>query len=180
MNYINILDFKLYNIIHPCLYFITFTFLITFKLCLGHIRISCRRWNTTVGLNCSLNSPFAAPVVIMVDLWIVYNIRFFVDLSSHGVTYEIQVGCLSVNLGDFYMQISAAIIEKSNLFNIVKRMHDIFITIVFMPMFSRSVIRLNTIRKFQLVYLFPICKLATAIIANLLFQYIREYVMIMR
>ena len=36
------------------------------------------------------------------------------DLSSHGVTGEIQLGYHSDNFGDyFYMQISAAIIEKN-------------------------------------------------------------------
>ena len=39
----------------------------------------------------------------------------FVDLSPHAVTDEIQYGCHSSNLGDFYMQISAAIIEKKNV-----------------------------------------------------------------
>ena len=47
------------------------------------------------------------------------------DLSSHRVTDEIQLGCHSDNHGEFvYMQISAAIIEKSVFFKILERMHD--------------------------------------------------------
>ena len=48
------------------------------------------------------------------------------DLSSHRVTDEIQLGYHSDNLGDFFynMQISTAIIEKSILFNTVESMHD--------------------------------------------------------
>ena len=47
------------------------------------------------------------------------------DLSSHRVTAEIQLGYHSNNLGEFfYMQISTAIIEKSILFNTVESMHD--------------------------------------------------------
>ena len=69
------------------------------------------------------------------------------DLSSCGVTYEIQLNCYSDNLEDFfYMQISAAI-KKTILFNIAKSMHDTFTNIVSMVMFSRSMIRINTIRK---------------------------------
>ena len=48
------------------------------------------------------------------------------DLSSHGVTDEIQLGYHSDNLGDiFYMQINAAIIQTTILFNIVKCMHGL-------------------------------------------------------
>ena len=50
VDYINILYFTLNNTVHTYFYFITFIFLITFKLCLGHIRILYRRWNTTAGL----------------------------------------------------------------------------------------------------------------------------------
>jgi hypothetical protein len=40
------------------------------------------------------------------------------DLSSHGVTDEIQLGCHSDNIGKFLdMQINAAIIEKYVLFD---------------------------------------------------------------
>ena len=46
------------------------------------------------------------------------------DLSSHGVTDEIQLGCHSDNLGKlFFMQIIAASIQTTILFNIVKRIH---------------------------------------------------------
>jgi len=70
-----------------------------------------------------------------------------VDLSSHVVTDKIQLGCHFDNLGEFfYMQISAYIIEKSILFNIAESMHDTFIKIVSTPMFSRPIIRINTIR----------------------------------
>ena len=48
-------------------------------------------------------------------------------------------------LGHFYMQISASIIEKSILFNIVESMHDIVTKMVSNQIFSRSVIRINTI-----------------------------------
>ena len=59
------------------------------------------------------------------------------DLSSHGVTDEIQLGCHSDNLGEFFfMQISAAIIEKSVLFNTVESMHDNVTKIMSMLMFS--------------------------------------------
>ena len=45
-----------------------------------------------------------------------------VDLSSHRVTDEIQLGYHSDNLGDiFHRQIS---LKKSVLFNTVERMHD--------------------------------------------------------
>jgi len=43
------------------------------------------------------------------------------------------------------MQISASIIEKPILFNIVESMHDIVTQMVSIPMFSGSVIRINTI-----------------------------------
>ena len=47
------------------------------------------------------------------------------DLSSHGVTDEIQLGYHSLNLREhFYLQISTTIIEKSILFNTVEGMHD--------------------------------------------------------
>ena len=59
------------------------------------------------------------------------------DLSSHGVTDEIQLGYHSDNLGEiFYMQISAAIIEKSVLFNTVESMHDNVTKNMYMLMFS--------------------------------------------
>ena len=49
----------------------------------------------------------------------------------------------------FYVQISVAFIETPILFNIVKGMHD---TVTKMEsilyMFSRSIIRINSIRKF--------------------------------
>ena len=48
------------------------------------------------------------------------------DLSSHGVIDEIQLGCHSATLGEIsFMQISASIIETSIVFNIVENMHDI-------------------------------------------------------
>ena len=54
-------------------------------------------------------SPFA--VLWTYEFSIVYG--FMVDLSSHGVTDEIQLGCHSDNLGEFVMQISAAIVKTS-------------------------------------------------------------------
>ena len=45
----------------------------------------------------------------------------------------------------FYMQIIASIIETSIVFNIVERMHDTVTKMVSIPMFSRTVIRINTI-----------------------------------
>ena len=41
-------------------------------------------------------------------------------------------------------------------------------------MFSRSVVMINTIRKFYCLYLYPLCKLATAIIAKPFFFNISE------
>ena len=75
------------------------------------------------------------------------------DLSSHGVTDEIQLGCHCDNLGEFFvMQISAAIIILyiTILLNIVKSMHDTLTQMVSILRFSRSVIRTSTIRKCQL------------------------------
>ena len=70
-------------------------------------------------------------------------------------------------LGEFlYMQISAAIIETSMLFNIVKSMEDTVTKMVSVPIFSRSMIGINTIRNYKHVCLVRICKLATAIIAK--------------
>ena len=58
------------------------------------------------------------------------------DLSSHGVTDEIQLGYHSDNLGEFFlMQISTAVIEKSILFNTVESMHDNVKNIMSMLMF---------------------------------------------
>ena len=59
------------------------------------------------------------------------------DLSSHGVTDEIQLGYHSDNLGEFVMQIRASIIEIYILFNIVESMHDTATKMVSIPMFSR-------------------------------------------
>ena len=51
-----------------------------------------------------------------------------------------------ITLGNyFYMHISASIIEKSILFNIVESMHDTVTQIVSIPVFSGLVIRINTI-----------------------------------
>ena len=59
------------------------------------------------------------------------------DLSSHRVTDEIQLGYHSDNFGEFlYMQISTAIIEKSILFNTVESMHDNVTKKMCMLMFS--------------------------------------------
>ena len=69
-----------------------------------------------------------------------------VDLSSHGITYEIKLRFQSDNLENcFYMQIGASIIEKSTLFNIVKSMDDTVIKMASIPIFSRSMIRINNI-----------------------------------
>ena len=64
------------------------------------------------------------------------------------------------------MQISASIIEKSILLHVVESMHDTLTKMVSKPMFSRSEIRMNNIRNYQYIYLFRICKLASAIISN--------------
>ena len=64
------------------------------------------------------------------------------------------------------MQISAAIIEKSSLFNIVENIHDSVTKMVSIPMFSRSKISINTLRNYRHIYLFRIWKLAAAIITN--------------
>ena len=49
---------------------------------------------------------------------------------------------------NFYMQISATIIEIPVLFNIIKTMHDTVTKMVSIHMFSRSMISINTISKF--------------------------------
>ena len=45
------------------------------------------------------------------------------------------------------MQISAAILEKPILFNIIKTMHYTLTKMMTMAMLSRSVVRINAIRK---------------------------------
>ena len=51
-----------------------------------------------------------------------------------------------ITLGNFFnMQISTSIIETFILFNIVESMHDTLTQMVSIPMFSGSVIRINTI-----------------------------------
>ena len=57
-----------------------------------------------------------------------------VYLSSHGVTHEIDMGLNSQEF--FYMQISAAIIEKSILFNTIVSIHDSITKLVSIPMCS--------------------------------------------
>ena len=53
-----------------------------------------------------------------------------------------------LTLGNFfYMQISAAIIEKPILFNIAENIHDYVTQIVSIPMLSWSLIKIDTIRK---------------------------------
>ena len=47
----------------------------------------------------------------------------------------------------FYMQISVAIIEITILFNNVKNSHGTVKQMVYIPIFSRSMVRINTIRK---------------------------------
>ena len=64
------------------------------------------------------------------------------------------------------MQVSASIIRHSILFNIVESMHDTLTKMVSVPMFSRSMIRIHTIWNQWHMYLFRICKLATAIVAK--------------
>ena len=60
-----------------------------------------------------------------------------VDLSSHGVTDEFQLGYHSDNHGNIlYMQSTTAIIEKSILFNTVECMHDNVTKSMSMLMFS--------------------------------------------
>ena len=115
--------------------------------------------------NCLLgNSPFCH----FVNLWIFYSIRFYGGFIITWGHWWNPVG-LSFRqpLEIFYMQISASIIETSILFNIVESMDDTFRNMVSIPMFSRSVIRINTTRNDWHIYLFRICKLATAIIAKL-------------
>jgi len=46
----------------------------------------------------------------------------------------------------FYMQTSASIIERSIVFNTVESMHDSVTKMVSIPMFSKSLIKINTIR----------------------------------
>ena len=70
------------------------------------------------------------------------------DLSSHVSLMKSRWVIIPTTLGKFfYMQISASIIEKSMLFNIVESiyMHDTLTKIVSIAMFSMSVIRINTI-----------------------------------
>ena len=49
--------------------------------------------------------------------------------------------------GEFFMQMRGAIIEKPILFNIVKRMRGTLSKIVSLAIFSRSVNRINIVRK---------------------------------
>ena len=42
-------------------------------------------------------------MLIIVNICIFYSIRLLVDLSSHGVNDEIQLGCHSDNLGENYL-----------------------------------------------------------------------------
>ena len=54
---------------------------------------------------------------------------------------------IETTLGNlYYMQIGASIIEKYIGFNIVECMQDTVTKIVSIPMFSKSMIRVNTIR----------------------------------
>ena len=83
-----------------------------------------------------------------------YSIIFTVDLSSHSVTDEIHLGCHSITLGEMiYIQISAAIIKKTILFNIDKSVHDTGTKVTSMPMFSRSIIRINTIKVLASIFI---------------------------
>ena len=71
------------------------------------------------------------------------------DLSSRGVTDEIQLGCHSNDLGEmFCMQISSSIAEKSILFDIVESVHNTVTKMASIPKFSRSLIRINTVRNY--------------------------------
>ena len=54
------------------------------------------------------------------------------DLSSHGVTDEIQLGCHSHNIGNFL--ICKLVLPLS--INTVESMHDNVTTIMYMLMFS--------------------------------------------
>ena len=86
---------------------------------------------------------------------------FMVDLSSKGVTDEIQLGVIPTTMGTFLMHIIAAIIEKAILYSTLSKVCMVLSQqIVYMAMFSRSVIRIKTIRNWHGVYVFPICKLA--------------------
>ena len=70
------------------------------------------------------------------------------DLTSHGVTDEIQLGIHADNRGElFYIQISEAIIEKCVLLNTVESMHHNVTNFESMLMFSCLMIMTGTIRK---------------------------------
>ena len=62
-----------------------------------------------------------ALMLIIVNLRIFYSIMFLVDLSSHGVTDQIQLGCHSDNLDNCFMQIS---LKKLLFFRISESIHD--------------------------------------------------------
>ena len=70
------------------------------------------------------------------------------------------------------MHISAAIIVKPILLNTVKHMHDIFTEIVYMAMFSRSVIRIKTIRKCSVHVYSQYANYTSPLFQNLLFKYL--------
>ena len=63
---------------------------------------------------------------------------FLVDLSSHGVGSLLKSSWVvtPITVGNFFMQISTAIIEKSFLFNTVESMHDNVTKIMSMLIFS--------------------------------------------
>jgi len=84
--------------------------------------------NHLTDLSIPMNCP-CSPFAILWTYEFSIVLGFMVDLSSHGVTDEFQLGYHSDNIGDFFMQISASIIEKSILFNIVESMHDTVIQI---------------------------------------------------
>ena len=68
---------------------------------------------------------------------------------------------IPTTMGTFLMHIIAAIIEKAILYSTLSNVCMVLSQqIVYMAMFSRSVIRIKTIRNWHGVYVFPICKLA--------------------
>ena len=68
-------------------------------------------------------------------------------------------------LGIFFYANYCANIDKHILVNFVQNfVHDTVTNSVYMPMCSRSVIRINTLEKDVASILFPMCKLTMAII----------------
>ena len=63
----------------------------------------------------------------------------------------------------FYLQIRAAITEKSILLNISATLHDNVTEMVSIPMFSWSRINIKVLKKLPHPYIWSLCKLVAAI-----------------